>query len=60
MQSATIAHGYEKPRGYPEDRELLERIERNEPEGDGRLGPLIDQWFLGRPLCRARRTVSAS
>jgi hypothetical protein len=55
MQSATIAQGYERPRGRPEDRDLLERIERNEPEGDGSLGPLIDEWFLGRPLCRARR-----
>jgi CRP-like cAMP-binding protein len=55
MQSATIAQGFEKPRGYAEDRELLERIERNEAEGDGRLGPLIDRWFLDRPLCRARR-----
>jgi extracellular factor (EF) 3-hydroxypalmitic acid methyl ester biosynthesis protein len=55
MQSAAIAQAYEKPRGYPEDRDLLERIERNEPEGDGRLGPMIDRWFLERPLCRSRR-----
>jgi CRP-like cAMP-binding protein len=25
------------------------------PDGDGTLGPLIDRWFLGRPLCQARR-----
>jgi extracellular factor (EF) 3-hydroxypalmitic acid methyl ester biosynthesis protein len=56
MQSAAIAYGFEKPRGYPEDREFLERIERNEAEGDGPLGPFIDAWFLDRPLCRARRT----
>jgi extracellular factor (EF) 3-hydroxypalmitic acid methyl ester biosynthesis protein len=55
MQSATIALGFERPRGYPEDRDLLLRIERQQPEGDGRLGPLIDAWFLDRPLCRARR-----
>jgi extracellular factor (EF) 3-hydroxypalmitic acid methyl ester biosynthesis protein len=55
MQSATIAHGFERPRGDARDRALLDRIERNEPEGDGRLGPLIDQWFLARPLCRSHR-----
>jgi extracellular factor (EF) 3-hydroxypalmitic acid methyl ester biosynthesis protein len=57
MQSATIAQGFERPRGYPEDRDFLERIEQQppQPEGDGRLGPLLDAWFLGRPLCRARR-----
>jgi len=55
MQSATIAQGYERPHGRAEGHDWLDRVERNEPEGDGRLGPLIDQWFLGRPLCRARR-----
>jgi extracellular factor (EF) 3-hydroxypalmitic acid methyl ester biosynthesis protein len=55
MRSATIELGYTRPRGYAEDRELLDRIERNEAEGDGRLGPLIDRWFLSRPLCQARR-----
>jgi hypothetical protein len=55
MQSSTIARGYEKLHGHAEDREFLERLERNEPEGDGRLGPLIDAWFLNRPLCRGRR-----
>ncbi|HLN26494.1 MAG TPA: cyclic nucleotide-binding domain-containing protein [Gemmataceae bacterium] len=55
FQSATIAQGLQKARGFGEDRELLERIERNQPAGEGRLGPLIDQWFLERPLCRSRR-----
>ncbi len=54
MQSATIAHGYERPHGRAEGRDWLDRVERDEPEGDGRLGPLIDRWFLDRPLCRAR------
>ncbi len=55
MQSATIAQGYERPRGLAEGREWLQRVEDDRPEGDGVLGPLIDQWFLGRPICRARR-----
>jgi extracellular factor (EF) 3-hydroxypalmitic acid methyl ester biosynthesis protein len=55
MASATMARSYMKPRGYPEDRQILERIYHNEPEGDGRLGPYLDRWFLSRPVCQARR-----
>jgi extracellular factor (EF) 3-hydroxypalmitic acid methyl ester biosynthesis protein len=57
MQSATIERAHEKPRGFAEDRDLLEKIEDNQPDGEGRLGPLIDSWFLGRPLCQARRNT---
>jgi CRP-like cAMP-binding protein len=56
LQSATIAQAYEKAGGRVENRDLLERIEVNEPEGDGSLGLLIDRWFLDRPLCRSRRS----
>jgi hypothetical protein len=55
MLSATIARCYAKPRGFPDDDETIATIYRNEPEGDGRLGPLIDRWFLDRPICRTRR-----
>ena len=55
MQSATIAQGFERPRGHAEGRDFLEKVEQAEPDGDGRFGPLIDRWFLGRPLCQARR-----
>ena len=55
MQSASLAHACVKPHGYAEDWEMAERIYRNEPEGDGLLGGVIDRWFLDRPLCRARR-----
>jgi extracellular factor (EF) 3-hydroxypalmitic acid methyl ester biosynthesis protein len=55
MQSATIAQGFERPHGHAEDRDFLDRIERNEEEGDGQVGRLIDRWFLDRPLCRSRR-----
>jgi extracellular factor (EF) 3-hydroxypalmitic acid methyl ester biosynthesis protein len=60
MQSATLAHAYVKPHGYAEDWEMIERIYRNEPEGDGLLGGVIDRWFLDRPLCRARRRSRAA
>ena len=59
MQSATIAQGYERPRSLAEGREWLQRVEDDRPEGDGVLGPLIDQWFLGRPICRRAATASA-
>jgi CRP-like cAMP-binding protein len=55
MTSATMARCYMKPRGYPEDEETLGRIDRDEPAGDGPLGPYLDRWFLSRPVCRARR-----
>ncbi len=55
MESATMARCYMKPGGYAEDRETLGMIYRNEPEGDGRLGPYVDRWFLDRPICQARR-----
>ncbi|HEX3313327.1 MAG TPA: cyclic nucleotide-binding domain-containing protein, partial [Gemmataceae bacterium] len=60
MQSATLGHAYVKPHGYAEDWEMAERIYRNEPEGDGLLGGVIDRWFLDRPLCRARRRWRSS
>jgi len=50
-----MARCYMKPRGYPEDEETLGRIDRDEPAGDGPLGPYLDRWFLSRPVCRARR-----
>jgi CRP-like cAMP-binding protein len=55
MLSATMARCYAKPRGFPEDHETVAAIYRNEPEGDARLGPIIDRWFLDHPICRSRR-----
>ncbi len=56
MLSWTMARCYAKPRGFPDDHDTVAAIYRNEAEGDGRLGPLVDRWFLDRPLCRARRS----
>jgi extracellular factor (EF) 3-hydroxypalmitic acid methyl ester biosynthesis protein len=55
MLSATMARCYAKPRGFPEDHETVAAIYRNEAEGDARLGPIIDRWFLDHPICRSRR-----
>jgi extracellular factor (EF) 3-hydroxypalmitic acid methyl ester biosynthesis protein len=55
MLSATMARCYAKPRGFPDDHETIAAIYANAPEGDDHLGPLIDRWFLNRPICRSRR-----
>jgi len=55
MLSATMARCYAKPRGFPDDYETIALIYANEPDGDDHLGPLIDRWFLNRPICRSRR-----
>ena len=55
MLSATMARCYAKPRGFPDDHETIAAIYANQPQGDDRLGPLIDRWFLDRPISRSRR-----
>ena len=55
MLSATLSRCYTKPRGFADDIDTIAAIHRNEAEGDDWLGPLIDRWFLDRPLCRSRR-----
>jgi hypothetical protein len=55
MLSATMARCYAKPRGIAADFETLELIDDDDPDGDDRLGPFVDRWFLSRPLCRSRR-----
>ncbi len=60
MLSATMSRCYRKPRGFPDDFETMAMMRRAEPEGDDRLGPLIDRWFLDRPLCRSRRDATGT
>jgi len=55
MSSATMARCYTKPSGTPEDDETSRIIFDGDAEGDGLVGPLVDEWFLGRPICRVRR-----
>ncbi len=55
MSSATIARLYDKPGGMAEDDETRRAIADADAEGDGLIGPLVDRWFLDRPVCRARR-----
>jgi CRP-like cAMP-binding protein len=55
MSSATMARCYTKPAGFPEDDQTLRAMVEGDAEGDGFIGPLVDRWFLGRPICRVRR-----
>ncbi|HLY90018.1 MAG TPA: cyclic nucleotide-binding domain-containing protein [Acetobacteraceae bacterium] len=55
LLSATMARCYAKPRGFPDDHETMAMIAAGQAQGDDRLGPLIDRWFLDRPLCLSRR-----
>ncbi len=55
MSAATLARLYMKPRGFAEDHATLALIDEDDPDGDGVVGPLLDKWFLARPVCRARR-----
>lgn len=55
MRSRFADRAFSKPRGYAGDYYTLELVYDNQPAGDGRLGPLIDAWFLRRPSARAVR-----
>ncbi len=55
MSSATVARIYDKPNGVAEDDETRRAIVDADIEGDGLIGPLVDKWFLHRPVCQARR-----
>ncbi len=46
MRSRFIERAYYKPKGYAGDFLMMEKLYRNQPEGDGKLGELIDHWVL--------------
>jgi CRP-like cAMP-binding protein len=46
---------YTKPRGYAGDYWTIELLYRNEPAGDGRLGPHVDRWVMNAPSSQAVR-----
>ncbi|MDB5973967.1 MAG: cyclic nucleotide-binding protein [Nevskia sp.] len=60
MASALVSRTFAMPRGFPDDWETIAAIHGNEPAGDGQLGPLVDRWFLQRPLCAARRSSATT
>ncbi len=46
MRSRLAEMAYYKPKGYAGDFKMIEWIYRKEPDGDGKLGRLIDGWLL--------------
>jgi extracellular factor (EF) 3-hydroxypalmitic acid methyl ester biosynthesis protein len=50
---------YSKPRGYAGDYETILQVYENKPQGTGRLGPLLDSFFLAIPAARAVRNRRA-
>jgi SAM-dependent methyltransferase len=50
---------YAKPRGYAGDYLAIDMIYRNAPGGTGRIGPIVDRFFLDSPPARAVRNRRA-
>jgi SAM-dependent methyltransferase len=46
MRSRLAEMAYYKPKGYAGDFKMMEWIYRKKPDGDGKLGRLIDGWLL--------------
>lgn len=62
MRSRFAERVYYKPKGYAGDFMMMEMIYRNEPDGDGKLGRIMDGWFLkssAADAVRQRRNLLA-
>jgi CRP-like cAMP-binding protein/SAM-dependent methyltransferase len=55
MRSLFAERAYFKPKGYAGDYLMMEMIYRNQPEGDGKLGVILDRWYLSTSAARAVR-----
>ncbi len=55
MRSRFAQRAYFKPKGYAGDFLMMEAIYKNEPDGDGTLGLLVDRYCLDTPPARAVR-----
>lgn len=63
MRSRFAERAYYKPKGYAGDFLMMEMIYRNQPDGDGKIGGLVDEWCLDTAAARAvrgRRKLLAS
>ena len=58
MRSRFVERAYYKPKGYAGDFLMMEHIYRDKPDGDGKLGKIVDAWCLQRPGAKAIRAVS--
>ena len=55
MRSRFVERAYYKPKGYAGDFLMMEHIYRDTPDGDGKLGKIVDSWCLQRPGAKAIR-----
>jgi extracellular factor (EF) 3-hydroxypalmitic acid methyl ester biosynthesis protein len=55
MRSRFAERAYYKPNGYAGDFQMMEMIYKNKPDGDGKLGRLVDEWCLETAAARAVR-----
>jgi SAM-dependent methyltransferase len=55
MRSRFAERAYYKPKGFAGDYWMIELIYRNQPDGDGKLGKLIDAWALRQVPAKAVR-----
>ena len=63
MRSRFVERAYYKPKGYAGDFLMMEHIYQDRPDGDGKLGKIVDAWCLQRPgakAIRGRRKLLAS
>jgi len=63
MRSRMAERAYYKPKGYAGDFMMMEMIYDDQPSGDGKLGALLDRWFLrssAAEAVRGRRQLMAS
>ncbi len=55
MRSRFGERSYYKPKGYAGDFNMMEMLYNNKPEGDGKIGVLVDDWLLQTPAAKAIR-----
>ncbi len=55
MRSRFFERAYYKPKGYAGDFLIIELIYRNQPDGDGKVGRLLDEMLLQQASARAVR-----
>ncbi len=55
LQTETIQRLYTKPRGYAGDYWSIELMYRDQENGTGLVGPLVDRCFLDEPAAKAVR-----
>jgi len=55
MRSRFADRAYTKPKGYAGDFMMMEMLYQNTPDGDGKLGIIIDHWCLSTSSAQAVR-----